>query len=69
MPDIPAHKKSSPLLYQISNRDLLFLFILNLNLAAVFEAPYVNLTQLLILPFLFLILISIYGFVKFRNQI
>lgn len=44
-----------------------FLFILNLSLAAVFEAPYVNLTQLLILPFLFLILISIYGFVKFRN--
>lgn len=45
------------------------LFILNIGLAAIFESSYVNLTQLLILPFLLFVLISIYGFVKFRNQI
>ena len=45
------------------------LFIINIGLAVIFKAPYINLIQLLLLPFLFLILISTYGLVKFRNPI
>ena len=45
------------------------LFILNIALAAIFEVPQGNLTQLLIIPFQSLVFICIYGFVKFRHQI
>ena len=44
------------------------LFIINISLAVLFKAPYINLLQLLMLPFLFLILISTYGLVKFRDS-
>lgn len=46
----------------------LFLFLLNIILAIFFDAPQGNLTQLLLIPFQFLFLASIYGFVKFRNR-
>lgn len=45
------------------------LFLLNISLAAIFEAPQGNLTQLLVIPFQLLVLTCIYGFLKFRNQI
>ena len=45
------------------------LFIINIGLAVIFKAPYINLIQLLLLPFLFLILVRTYGLVKFRNPI
>lgn len=46
----------------------LCLFIINTGLAAIFEVPQVNLTQLLILPFQFLVIIFLYGLIKFRKQ-
>lgn len=45
------------------------LFLLNIGLAVIFEAPQGNLTQLLVIPFQFLVFICIYGFVRFRSEI
>lgn len=45
----------------------LFLYILNITLAILFDAPQGNLIQLLLIPSQFLFLVGIYGFIKFRN--
>lgn len=46
----------------------LFLFLLNIAFAIIFSTPYGNLVQLLIIPFQILLLVCIYGFLKFKNE-
>lgn len=63
-------KKVRPLFKSLLIMTFIFflcLFILNITLATIFGAPPGNLTQLLLIPFQFLFLSGIYGFVKFRN--
>lgn len=48
---------------------LSLLFILDVVLAMIFDAPQGNLTQLLIVPFQFLMAACIYGHLKFRKKI